>query len=445
MAFEHVVALTPEQLPAREALALLYGESPDHEQAAIENHRQLLNADIARSSSLRSLGAIYLRRGQLDRTRCCYELLALLGTATPAERAFLDENRPPELKPDDHYAGVIDDRDRALHLAIGEAVVMSEIFSCLWAGAPGLIGQRLEEFGVSARDKVSPMADLDLGRIYGQVGKALGNKKTAPLRPSRRRHGRGHDRRPGAARPGGGPGHGRRRHGSRGPVPDRARAGDDPARVHPGSRRPPQAVHGPVASVLRAFHPRHAKRRTAAGDAAAEQAAKLKKNVPYKVSKQLVELFQKLGNTSWSSLRWRTVVHQIGNRTGLVMCGDLSISAQIVMHDEGSVPAGETASPEAIRKLATSNEPLRELLRFANQRGLLHAAREAWDRDREGRSGLRNGLGPQEDLSRSSQAVRSPGQGLVNESGARVRGWAKPSVVACSAMRGGGAVGNGEP
>ena len=56
---------------------------------------------------------------------------------------------------------------------------MAEIFSCLWEGAPGIIGQRLEDFGVSGRDKVSPMSDLDLGKIYGQVAKALSNKKTA--------------------------------------------------------------------------------------------------------------------------------------------------------------------------------------------------------------------------------------------------------------------------
>jgi tetratricopeptide (TPR) repeat protein len=365
VAFEQVVALTPEQLPAREALALLYGESPEHEQASVENHRQLLNADITRSASLRALGAIYLRRGQLDRTRCCYELLTLLGTATPGERAFLDENRPPELKPDDPYAGTIDDRDRAEHLALGEATVMSEIFSCLWAGAPGLIGQRLEDFGVSARDKVSPMADMDLGRIYGQVAKALGHKKTALyVRPD----------------------------GAADEVTIVVQAppalvvapaladGATPAEIRfqiargleltrpeyilaAGVR--PKQFTALFASVLRAFHPRHAKRRNAAGDAAAEQAAKLKKNVPYKVSKQLVELFQKLGNTSWSSLRWRTVVHQIGNRTGLILCGDLSTAAQTLAHDEGAVPSGETASPETIRQLATSNEPLRELLRFA--------------------------------------------------------------------------------
>ncbi|HVV50636.1 MAG TPA: hypothetical protein VHO06_13300, partial [Polyangia bacterium] len=252
-------------------------------------------------------------------------------------------------------------------LAHGEATLMSEIFSCLWAGAPGLIGQRLEDFGVSARDKVSPMADLDLGKIYGQVAKALGNKKTALY----------------------------------------VRADGAPEDVEIVVQAPPALVVGPglageaataaevrfqiargieltrpeyilaagvrpkqftalFASVLKAFHPRHAKRRAAGtGDAAAEQAAKLKKNVPYKVSKQLVELFQGLGTTSWSSLRWRSVVHQIGNRTGLLLCGDLTTAARIVMRDAGAVSDGALPPPEEIRRIAVTSEPVRELLRFA--------------------------------------------------------------------------------
>jgi hypothetical protein len=119
------------------------------------------------------------------------------------------------------------------------------------------------------------------------------------------------------------------------------------------------------ASVLKAFHPRHAKRRATTGDTAAEQAAKLKKNVPYKVSKQLVELFQGLGTTSWSSLRWRSVVHQIGNRTGLVLSGDLATAVRIVVRDAGALPDGRPATPEEIRRIAVTSEPVRELLRFA--------------------------------------------------------------------------------
>jgi golgin subfamily B member 1 len=365
-AFEQVVALTPDQLPAREALAALYGDQPEHESAAIENHKQLLDADITRSASLRALGAIYARRGLADRARCCHEMLALLGTATPPELAFLQANPPPELKPDDPYAATLDEKDREQHLAHGEAMLMSEIFSCLWAGAPGLIGQRLEDFGVSARDKVSPMADLDLGKIYGQVAKALGNKKTAL-------YVRGEGavdaveivvQAPPAL------------------VVGPALAGEaaTPAEIRfqiargieltrpeyilaAGVR--PKQFTALFASVLKAFHPRHAKRRATTGDTAAEQAAKLKKNVPYKVSKQLVELFQGLGTTSWSSLRWRSVVHQIGNRTGLVLCGDLGTAARIVIRDAGALPDGRPATPEEIRRIAVTSEPVRELLRFA--------------------------------------------------------------------------------
>jgi hypothetical protein len=117
--------------------------------------------------------------------------------------------------------------------------------------------------------------------------------------------------------------------------------------------------------VLRAFHPRHARRRATAGDTAAEQAAKLKKNVPYKVSKQLVELFGALGTTSWSSLRWRAVVHHVGNRTGLVLCGDLKTAAAIVVKESAAFTNGDKPTPDDVRRLASSYEPLRELLRFA--------------------------------------------------------------------------------
>jgi hypothetical protein len=125
--------------------------------------------------------------------------------------------------------------------------------------------------------------------------------------------------------------------------------------------------------VLKAFHPRHARRRAIAGDAANEQAARLKKNVPYKVSKRLVELFQELGSTSWSSVRWRSVVHHTGNRAGLLLCGDLGTAARIVLVESGDVP-GDLASlsAEQLRELAVSCEPLHELLSFAISEDYFH-------------------------------------------------------------------------
>jgi hypothetical protein len=332
----------------------------------MENHRRLLALDVTRGDSLRALAAGYTQRGLLDRARCCLEVLSVLGLATPEEDAFLEAHPSQDLKPDDPYASVVEDQDRKDHLALPEATLMAEIFSCLWEGAPGLIGQRLEDFGVSARDKVSPMSDLDLGKIYGQVAKALGNRKTALY--VRAEEGTNDDVNIVVQAPPAlvvGPtlavdakGAEVRFQLGRGIELSR------PEYILAAGVRPKQFTTL-FASVLRAFHPRHARRRAATGDAAAEQAAKLKKNVPYKVSKQLVELFGALGTTSWSSLRWRAVVHHVGNRTGLVLCGDLKTAAAIVVKESAAFTNGNRPSAEDVRKLAASYEPLRELLRFA--------------------------------------------------------------------------------
>jgi tetratricopeptide (TPR) repeat protein len=366
-AFEQVIALAPDHMPAREALAALYRERPGHEEAEAENHRRLLTADVTRAESLRALAVGYLRRGQIDRARCIHEVLALFGEATPDELSFLNAHQPPELKPDDPYPAATDEEDRRARLALPEATQMSEIFSCLWEGAPGLIGQRLEDFGVSARDKVSPMSEMDLGKIYGQVAKALGNKKTALyVKPDNPSNGHGVTivvQAPPALVVGPGlaaeaPPAEIRFQLARGIELTR------PEYILAAGVRPKQFT-SLFGSVLKAFHPRHARRRAAAGDAAAEQAQKLKKNVPYKVSKQLVDLFQGLGATSWSSLRWRTVVHHVGNRTGLLLCGQLATAANIIVRESGAVEEGARPTPGELRQLAQTHEPLRELLRFA--------------------------------------------------------------------------------
>ncbi len=363
-AFQHVVELDPENAAAREALASLYGDRSGFEDAAADNHRHLLDTDITRAGSLRALAAGYARRGLVDRARCCHEVLSLFGEATRDEEAFLRAHPPNDLKPEDPYAAAIDDEDRRDHLALPEATRMADIFSCLWEGAPGLIGQRLEDFGVSSRDKVSPMSDLDLGKVYGQVVKALANKKTALYVKS---DGAAEVtivvQAPPALVVGAEMANGI-------PVPEirfqlaRGIELSRPEYILAAGVRPKQftTLFG---SVLKAFHPRHARRRASSGDAAADQAAKLKKNVPYKVSKQLVELFQALGSTSWSSLRWRAVVHHVGNRVGLALCGDLATAVEIVVRESGTVSAGQKPTADELRQLAQSYEPLRELLRFA--------------------------------------------------------------------------------
>lgn len=363
--FEKAVALDPDRLPAREALVGLYGSAPEHAEAAAETHRRLLAADVTRTDSLRALAASFSRRGLVDRARCCYEVLALLGAATGEENAYLQTHPAPELKPDDPYGGTLDDHDRKTHLAPPEATFMAEVFSSLWDGAPGLVGAGppLESFGVSAQDKISPMSDLDLGKIYGQVAKALGNKKTALYL---RRGGEGDDGENVALVVHAPPAlvvAGRLAEGA--PAAEvrfelaRGLELSRPEYILAAGIKPRQFTQL-FGNVLKAFHPRHARRRAA--DGGVDPAGELKKNVPYKVAKRLVELFQEQGTTSWSSVRWRTVVQQSGNRAGLLLCGDLKTAVRLVLN--GGATTKEYPGAE-LRALVATNEALAELLRFA--------------------------------------------------------------------------------
>ncbi|HET6148528.1 MAG TPA: tetratricopeptide repeat protein [Polyangia bacterium] len=365
-AYERVVEIQPARVSARLALSGLYGDRPEFAEAAIGNHRMLIGEDISRSESLRALGNAYARRGLTDRARCCFEVLSLFGAAQAEEIAFLDAHPAPSFKADDPYAGSIDAGERKNYLAPPEATLMGEIFSCLSEGAPGIIGQRIEDLGLAPQDKISPMSDLDIGKIYGQVAKALANKKTALFI------------RPDAA-----------------PTDDQVQiVVQAPPALVIGPHLAESAPHTEVrfqlgrgieltrpeyilaagvrpkqftqlfSSVLKAFHPRHSRRRANASDATEELAAKLKKNVPYKVSKRLVELFQELGSTSWSSVRWRAMVHQTGNRAGLLLCGDLRTAARFVL-SERSNGTGPDSSPQELLVLAREHEPFRDLIRFA--------------------------------------------------------------------------------
>jgi tetratricopeptide (TPR) repeat protein len=361
VSLQRAVEADPERVNARLILTALYNGRPEHVEAASSNNRMLVLSDITRAETLRSLAAAYAREGRTDRARCCYELLDLLGGGQSEDRAFLAAHPAPVLKPEDPYATVIEEPDRARLLAHAEARVLSEVFSAMWEGVPGLAKVTLDSLNVSAQDKISPLSELDIGKLYGQIGKALGNKRTnlyvnydptfsgvaliaAP---------------PPAI------------------VVDQTLADAASAEVRFRLGRaleltrpeyilaatvPPREFAQLLASVLKAFHPRHARWR--AGEKGAEQAAKLKKALPYKVAKRLAELFQENDATPFSSARWRAVVHETGNRAGLLMCGDLRAAAVIVAREQsGAAEAAPT--PDQLREQARTPGPLRGLLRYA--------------------------------------------------------------------------------
>ncbi len=363
-ALQRAVEVSPGRVSAREALAELYGDRIDYVEEAQDNHRRLVLADVTRADSLRALGNTYASQGRIDWARCCFDVLKLLGLAEGDDHGFLETHQSAAQKAEDPYAGTVEDADRARNLAHPEARLMAEMFAAIWEGVPGVGGASLDSFGVTAQDRVSPLSDITLGKVYGQVAKALANKRTilyiskdatyldvgivVPPPPAI-------------------------------VVGPRLGASDDVAELRfvigraveltrpeyiLAAGMPPKDFAQLFSSVLKAFHPRHAKWRTGEKDAATEQAARLKKALPYKVSKRLAELFSENETTPFSSARWRAVVMETGNRAGLLMCGDLATAARLVV--QASLPnAPAQVTPEYLREQAGKEGPLKELLKYA--------------------------------------------------------------------------------
>ena len=251
--------------------------SPSYADAATEIHRRLLARTSTRADSLRALAAA--TRGaacsiaRAAASRCWRSSARRRATRTrfldsaPGARAQARRSRTPRRSTT---------RTARTHLALPEATLMAEIFSSLWEGAPGLIGQHVEDFGVSAQDKISPMS---------------GPRPRQDLRPGRQGARQQED---GALPQGGRPAPGADEVTLVVQAPPALVVGGHLADGAPAAEvrfqlargielsRPeyilaagvrPKQFSQLFANVLKAFHPRHARRRASAGDAAAEPAA----------------------------------------------------------------------------------------------------------------------------------------------------------------------------
>ncbi len=359
---ENAVGIEHDRVSARVLLAGLYADKSDYADAALVNRRKLVAADVTQAESLRLLGRSYAGLGRIDWARCFFEVLELFGLTEKKDRSFLAAHPPPIRKPEDPYAASLEEADRTRYLAHPETRGMSEVFAAIWEGVPGVGGPSVEGLGLTPLDKVSPISDVVIAQIFSQVSKALGNRR-ASLYVS-----------PQA--------------GVTGlrvvvPPPPAIVVGQqlvdgDPSELRfligraleftraeyiLGAAMPGPEFNQLFATVLRAFHPRHSRWRAGDASGANEQAAKLKKALPYKVSKRLAELFQEHENRPFSSARWRAVVHETGNRAGLLTCGDLATAARVVLRE--TTPDRLELGPDVFLEHAAQPGPLRDLIRYA--------------------------------------------------------------------------------
>ena len=360
-AFEEVLKIDPNHVATRDALAGLYSPESDGD-ATLANHRALSCADPTRASSLRLMAQAFEQQGLADRARCILEILDVLGLASPEDLAFIKAHTPPVFNPDEPYKGVIDEALRKQHLVPTEGATLAEVFSTMWEGGLELDGTTLASLGVSADDKISPLSEQEVAKLFAEISKALDNQKPGLFVAWDQKvtHMQIALSRPPAV-----------------VVPSglATDASTTQLRFWLGRTleltRPenilaatiaPRAFSHLFGSVLKAFHPRHARRR--GNDTAADATARLKKALPYRVAKRLGELFTLMADEPFSSARWRDVVESVGNRAGLVCCGDLGTAARAVLATALEKPVAEI-SPEDLRQYANKPGPLRDLLRFA--------------------------------------------------------------------------------
>jgi len=364
-ALQAAIVADPRRVDARLALAEIYGARPEHREMAIENHKAILGFDPIRQESLHALAADHIHLDHVDRARCLLDVLDLFGFATDEEKDFLAQNPAPERKPDDPYGGNLEDAGRSKYLdPLHDLHFMAEVLAAVWEGAPGLSQANLDMFGVAAKDKVSTVADLAIAQIWAQAGKALGNRRTSLyLRPDADFDGVSLV---GVAPPA-------IVVGQR--LADDASVGDLRFRIGRALElsRPEYLLAATLPApefdtlfmgVLKAFHPKHARFRAGSEDATTEQAAKLKKALPYKIAKRVGELFQEHAEVPLDPARWREGAREAGNRAGLLMSGAARVAVQIVAH-ESIAGAGPTPTPQALRDHAGRPGSLRDLLRFA--------------------------------------------------------------------------------
>ena len=331
VAFEKALEADPARRPLRELLLERYGEDPQYDEQVRLHRTMLLQEEPLHAPSLRALAKIDARTGARDGGRRFLELLAISGAISDEERRQLTETAPPQTE--DDGGGSLDEDDHTL-LAHQEALALAGVFAALFEGTAAERAPGLESVGVGPNERVSPVAKTNLARAYADCARLLGNRKTAMyLRP---------DpsftevalvaQPPTAIVVGPALTEGR-------PLPEvrfivgRALEIARPEYILAAALPPPEFTRL-FAAILRAFHPRHARRRRPDQTGEADEAQMWKRALPYKVAKRLAELFRDLANTEFSSHRWRRAVQKTGNRAGLLASGDIVAAARVLQAED---------------------------------------------------------------------------------------------------------------
>ena len=353
---EHALTLE-ESVSVRDTLARLYA-GPQHQQTALANHRKLLELEPWRSDSLLVLARASAGAAPY-RAYCFYQAMQTLEAIDEEGVTFLANYAPPTLDIEQSYAGEVGDDERWTLISLPEVQILRDVFATLWEAAPALFSRDLGTYGISPTQRLSPMADTNLAKVYSQVARALGIKQTVlylthePAAPELRVVCMA----PPAVIVSD------EKTAVRNTTELRFLVGRALELTQPAYILAAGLERGDFArllsSVLRAFHPRHMRGRREMGEEALEQAAKLRRNLPFKVARKLGETFRAQARAQFDSGTWRRAIQISANRVGLALCGDLGTAIRLVREEDpalGDAPA---------RELVHRSSEVRDLLAFS--------------------------------------------------------------------------------
>ena len=360
---EESLTLAPNDDDVRHLLIQVYGDEPRYTEARSRQYQELLQKNPINGRALRDLTDQALRNQDQERRYIYTQMLAILGQSTPEENDWLASMAGRSNRVPMEYANRLEDSDRLELEAVAHATPLVTVFDTLWEAAPAVFGSDINALGLTQQDRVSPVDKSDVATIYQELARVLGARSITLYAGNAETY--------------------------QGVVvachaPPVVIVGRDSLSELPVTLRfylaramelacpkfifaaglYPEDFSRLLAALTRAFHPKYSRHQFKTLDPVDERAQELKKILPYRVSKTIVEFFTENPNLTFDSGAWRKAVWMAGNRAGLLLTGDLPEALRLVLFEETSQVAPAAFTEAELAALVAKTPVLQDLFSF---------------------------------------------------------------------------------
>ncbi len=356
------IQANPADEETRRLLIRAFGDDPQYVEERSLQYQELLQKHPIDVRALRDLAAQALRQGDDERRFIFLQMLDLMGECSPEESSWVEERVRRYERVSLEYAGKLEESDhRELESAAMDNPLVT-VFDALWEAAPAVFGNDIQALGLTPQDRVSPVDKSDVAAIYQELSRVLGARSSSLYLGNPAMY--------------------------QGVLvachaPPIVIVGRDSLSEPPATLRfyiarsleltTPKFIFAAglyaedftklLAALTRAFHPKYARHQFKTLDPVDERAQELKKILPYRVSKTIVEFFNENAAITFDSGAWRKSVWMVGNRVGLLMTGHLQEALRIVLYEETQRLPERFREAELI-ELCAKNPLLQDLFSF---------------------------------------------------------------------------------